>query len=94
MVYVYYHVISVTDFKERIGSYFEEGRAYGLEGIMQKVDEPELFMEIVKIDSDIGEPLKALSDLRAKHGIIKLILNSKIHVEVFDVFLGSSEQGQ
>ena len=93
MVYVYYHVTSVTEFKEKIGAYFEQGKGHGLERVMQRVDQPDLVMELVNIDSNIGEPLKALSDLRAKLGINKLILNNKIHVEVFDVLLGSSEQG-
>lgn len=93
MIYVYYHVTSTADFMEKIGPYFEEGREFGLEKIMQRVDQPELFMEIIDVDSNIGGPLKSLSDLRAKHGMNKLILNNKIHVEVFDVLLGSSEKG-
>lgn len=94
MIYVYYHVTSTDEFKEKIGAYFEEGKEFGLERILQRSDQPELFMEIVNVDSSIGEPLNALSHLRAKHGMNKLILNNKIHVEVFDVLLGSSEQGQ
>ncbi len=89
MVYIYYHVTSVEDFKNRIAAYFEEARKFGLEKLMQRDDQPELFMEIVSVGSNIGEPLKGLSDLRAKHGINKLILNHKIHVEVFEQLLGS-----
>lgn len=94
MVYIYYHVTSVADFKEKITAYFEEGKKFGLQKFLQRTNQPELFMEIIGIDSNIGEPLKGLSDLRAKHGINKLILNNKIHVEVFDVLLESSEHGQ
>lgn len=93
MIYVYYHVTSVEEFKQKIAAYFAEGKSYGLEKIMQRADQPELFMEIIGVDSNIGGPLKSLSDLRAKHGMNKLILNNKIHVEVFDVLLGSSEKG-
>ena len=93
MIYVYYHVTAVDEFKQRIAAYFDEGRKFGLERVMQRVDQPDLFMEIVDVHSNIGEPLNALSDLRAKHGMVKLILNNKIHVEVFDVLLGSSEKG-
>ncbi len=93
MIYVYYHVTAVEEFKQKIGPYFEEGRKFGLERIMQRVDQPDLFMELVDFHSNIGEPLNGLSVLRAKHGMNKLILNNKIHVEVFDVLLGSSEKG-
>jgi hypothetical protein len=90
MVYIYYHVTSVSDFKEIVSAYFEEGKKHGLERLMQRGDQPELFMEIVSVGANIGEPLKGLSDLRAKHGINKLILNNKIHVEVFEQILGPS----
>ncbi len=89
MVYVYYHVTSVEAFKQMVGAYFEEGRQYGLEKLLRRGDQPDLYMEIITVDSGVGEPLKRLSDLRAKHGINKFILNNKIHVEVFEEVLGS-----
>ena len=90
MVYIYYHVTSLNEFKEKVPAYFEEGKRFGLHQLMQRGDQPELFMEIVSVGSNIGEPLKGLSDLRAKHGINKFILNNKIHVEVFEQLLGPS----
>ncbi len=91
MIYLYYRVSSPSEFRARIDSYFEEGRAYGLEKIMQKVDEPGLFMEVVRPNSNIDESLTALSGLRAKHGIVKFISDNEIHVEAFDVVLGPSK---
>ncbi len=91
MIYIYYTVTSIDDYKVKVSAYFEEGKRFGLEKLMQRGDQPDLFMEIVAAVSNIGEPLKGLSDLRAKYGINKFILNNKIHVEVFDQLLGSTE---
>ncbi len=94
MVYIYYQVTSIPDFKEKLKVYFEDGKKFGLDKIVQSRDQSELFMEIVTDDSNVDESLRELSDLRARQGIDKLILNNKIHVEVFHVLLGSSKQGQ
>lgn len=61
MIYIYYNVTSIDDYKDKLSGYFEEGKRFGLEKLMQRGGQPDLFMEVVAVGSNIGEPLKGLS---------------------------------
>ncbi len=74
-------------------SYFDEAKKFGVVSIVQKRNQPEYFMEIISSRQSVGEQLKELSDLRARMGMNKLFLNSKIHVEIFDDLLDAGEGG-
>lgn len=93
MIYIYYHVLLIPEYKSKIQSYFDEAKKFGLISIVQKRDQPEYFMEIISSKSSVGEQLKGLSELRASMGIEQLLLNRKIHVEVFDDVLDIREDG-
>lgn len=93
MIYIYYHVLLIPDYKSKIRSYFDQAKKFGLILIVQKKDQPEYFMEIISSNSSVGEQLKGLSDLRASMGIDQLLLNRKIHVEVFDDIIDVREDG-
>lgn len=93
MIYIYYHVLSIENYKSQIPPYFEKARKFGVVSIVQKRNQPDYFMEIISARPDVGEQLKGLSELRASLGITKLLLNSKIHVEVFDKILDTGEDG-
>lgn len=90
MVYIYYHVVSIETYKAKMKSYFDQAKKFGVTSIVQKRHEPEYFMEIISTRSDVGEQLKGLSELRASMGMTKLLLNNKIHVEVFDELIGEN----
>jgi hypothetical protein len=93
MIYIYYHVLSIEDYKSQITPYFEEAKKFGVISIVQKRNQPDYFMEVISAKSDVGAQLKNLSELRSRLGITKLLLNSKIHVEVFDKILETVEDG-
>ncbi len=93
MIFIYYHVLSIENYKSQIPPYFEEAKQFGVVSIVQKRNQPEYFMEVISAKSDVGAQLKNLSELRARLGITKLLLNSKIHVEVFDKILDTEKDG-
>jgi len=84
MIYIYYHILYIEDYKDKIRPFYIEAKKFGLETIIQKRNQPDYFMEVITARDSIGEQLKGLSELRMSMGINKLILNDKIHVEIFD----------
>ena len=93
MIYIYYHVVSIDDYKSQIRPYYEEAKKFGVVAIVQKRNQPEYFMEVISAKSDVGAQLKGLSELRINLGITKLLLNRKIHVEIFDKLFDDEEEG-
>jgi len=93
VICIYYHVVSIPEYKSQMGPYFDEGKKFGLTSIVQKRNQPEYFMEVIAAKADMGAQLKELSDLRKNMGLDKFLLNRKIHVEIFDKLLEVEEDG-
>jgi hypothetical protein len=93
VIYIYYHVVSIQEYKSNMRPFFEEGKKFGLISIVQKRNQPEYFMEVISAKPDVGAQLKDLSDLRRTLGLDKFLLNRKIHVEIFDKLLDVGEDG-
>jgi len=93
MICIYYHVLSIDEYKSKMVPFFDEGRKFGLVSIEQKRSQPEFFMEFISARESVGEQLKGLSELRARMGINNFLLNNKIHVDIFDKLLDVAEDG-
>lgn len=91
MIYIYYHVLSIDDYKSKLQAFCEAAKEFGLVSVVQKINQPEYFMEVITATQSVGEQLKGLSELRVQMGINKMLLNNKIHVEVFETVVEVGE---
>ncbi len=87
MIYIYYHVLSVDDYKSKLQAFCEAAKEFGLISVVEKMNQPEYFMEVISATQSVGEQLKGLSELRVRMGINEMLLNNKIHVEIFETVM-------